>query len=97
MDQVTYTKSAFRAQQWAEIIQACQSSGQTVVIWCAQHDVSIKSYYWLRKLRLRAMEEGHLPVVTSGKPVTFQKVEVQTSLPDRQAAVIIHLRLIIYL
>lgn len=92
MDQVTYTKSEFRAQRWAEIIQTCQSSGQTVVAWCAQNEVSIKSYYyWLRKLRLRAIEKNQLPVVAPESPITFQKVEVQTPLPDRQAAVIIHL------
>lgn len=93
MDQVTATKNEFRREQWSRIIQECQNSGQTVVSWCEQNGVNIKSYYyWLRKLRISSMEQAALPVTVSPeKPVSFQKLKVQTPVPDTQAAVIIHL------
>jgi hypothetical protein len=43
-------KNRYRLQQWTEIIRDCRSSGQTVVRWCADHEVNVKSYYyWLKK------------------------------------------------
>jgi hypothetical protein len=61
MDKITDAKSEFRLRQWAEIIQACQVSGMTVIAWCAQNNVNIKSYYyWLRKVRSMACESGEL-------------------------------------
>ena len=98
MDVVTQTKGQIRAKQWSQQIADCQSSGQTVRTWCAEHGVNIKSYYyWLRKLRLQTI--SNLPVEvkhelqTSEKsdPVSFRKLEVQVPLPDLQPAVIIRL------
>ncbi|WP_420832452.1 IS66 family insertion sequence element accessory protein TnpA [Paenibacillus periandrae] len=39
------------------MIRDCRSSGQTVVRWCADHEVNVKSYYyWLRKIdKIRQM------------------------------------------
>ncbi len=46
-----------RMNNWASLIKARQSSGQTVKEWCADNDVSINAYYyWLRKLRKAAIE-----------------------------------------
>lgn len=95
MDQVTLTKSEFRMQQWTALIQSCQSSGRTVASWCEENGINIKTYYyWLRKLRLKTMKQQDLPIVapeTKPEPVTFKKLEVQSLVPDTQAAVIIHL------
>ena len=92
MDLVSDAKSEFRAQQWTNVIRACQSSGQTVVSWCAENGISIKSYYyWLRKLRLKTL---NVPSISTERPaeppVSFAKLEVQSPL-NTQAAVIIHL------
>ncbi len=52
MDDVTTVKMKFRCEQWSKTISACQSSGQTVIHWCSENGISIKSYYyWLRKIR----------------------------------------------
>lgn len=94
MDQVTLVKNQVRAEQWRELIQVCQSSGQTVVNWCQQNDINTKTYYyWLRKLRKQElpMLEIPVPIAEQPKPVAFKKLEVDTPLPDTQAAVIIHL------
>lgn len=93
MDQVSVAKSEFRIQQWTNIIQSCQSSGQTVVSWCAENGINIKTYYyWLRKLRLKTLSDQKLPVEKSMEsPVSFSKLEIQTPLPNTQAAVIVHL------
>lgn len=61
MDKITDAKTEFRLKQWSKIIQACQTSGMTVVSWCNQNNVKIKSYYyWLRKLRTLTCEAGSL-------------------------------------
>jgi hypothetical protein len=88
MDKITDTKTEFRIKQWTKIIQTCQTSGMTVVGWCSQNNVKIKSYYyWLRRVRTIACEAGSL---------VPQKIEQQiVPVPFRQAkasaAVTIHL------
>lgn len=98
MDVVTHTKGQIRANQWSQQIADCQSSGQTVRAWCAEHGVNIKSYYyWLRKLRLQTISnlpaevKRELQTSENAKPVSFSKLEVQIPLPDLQPAVIIRL------
>lgn len=78
MDQVTLVKSEFRLQQWSDIIKNCQSSGQTVVSWCKENGINIKTYYyWLRKLRLHMMNEQSLSAVGQEEsPPCFKKLEV---------------------
>lgn len=70
MDKITETKTEFRLRQWTKIIQACQSSGMTVVAWCSENNVKTKSYYyWLRKLRSMACEAGGLPACREEQPI----------------------------
>ncbi len=93
MDQATLAKNQVRAKQWRELIQVCQNSGQTVVDWCQQNNINSKTYYyWLRKLRKQELPVPKLPVpVLEEKPVMFKQLEVQSPIPDTQAAVVIHL------
>lgn len=36
--------------QWIKIVRKCRDSGQTVISWCAEHEInSRKYYYWLKK------------------------------------------------
>lgn len=93
MDKVTVTKNELRKQQWIKIIQERQSSGQSVVSWCEENRVNIKTYYyWLRKLRLSSIEETAISLpVQEEKPIAFKKLEVLTPLPTSKAAVIIRL------
>ena len=52
-----------RMNNWASLIKARQSSGQTVKEWCADNDVSINAYYyWLRKLRKAAIDLAKDPL-----------------------------------
>lgn len=93
MDQVTLAKTQMRAENWRTLIQNCQQSGQTVVNWCEQNNINIKTYYyWLRRLRKLELEGAELPaLVSEDKPVAFKKLEVQTPVARTQAAVIIRL------
>lgn len=55
MDKITDAKTEFRLKQWTKIIQTCQASGMTVVGWCGQNNIKIKSYYYsLRRARALA-------------------------------------------
>ena len=94
MDQITLVKNQMRARNWQELIQARQDSGQTVVSWCRENNVNIKTYYyWLRKLRQQEIAKQELPVPAEapGKPVVFKQLEVHTLVAGTQAAVIIRL------
>lgn len=88
MDKITDAKTEFRTNQWTKIIQTCQTSGMTVISWCEQNNVKIKSYYyWLRKVRALACETGSLlPQKTEQQivPVSFRQAKTS-------AAVTIHL------
>ena len=57
MGDVLAVRDAYRAQQWAMLIQECSSSGLTKREFCQQRGISEKSfYYWLRKMRSQAAE-----------------------------------------
>ncbi|MGM9549398.1 MAG: IS66 family insertion sequence element accessory protein TnpA [Faecousia sp.] len=52
MGEVLAVRDAYRAQEWAMLIQECSASGLTKREFCRQRGISEKSfYYWLRKLR----------------------------------------------
>lgn len=47
----------YRLNKWASIIRECRSSGKTVDVWCAEHDIKASSYYyWLRRVREAACQ-----------------------------------------
>jgi hypothetical protein len=88
MDKVTDAKIEFRLKQWTEIIQTCQASGMTVVAWCNQNNVNIKSYYyWLRKIRSLACESGALAPRNNEQPI----VPIAFKQTKAAAAVTLHL------
>ena len=46
---------AVRMQKWGSILRDCKSSGQSNAVYCAEHEISIKTfYYWQNKLRKEA-------------------------------------------
>lgn len=52
MADVLAVRDAYRAQNWAVVIQECSNSGLSNREFCRQRGISEKSfYYWLRKLR----------------------------------------------
>lgn len=56
----------YRLNQWTEIIRECRSSGQKISVWCAENNISTKSYYyWLKLVRTAACES--LPPLSSGR------------------------------
>jgi transposase-like protein len=87
----------YRLQQWIETIRDCKNSGQTVAAWCAENQVSTKSYYyWLRKIRESMCEATSIPSVSNTNETTLIPVpsSIRTpSLPskanDEQAAIIL--------
>nr|WP_302607243.1 hypothetical protein [Faecalibaculum rodentium] len=47
-----------KLQYWLDVIRQCRASGLTNQVWCEQHDISLKSYYyWIAKIRKMALEE----------------------------------------
>ena len=57
MGDVLAVRDAFRAQQWAMLIQECNNSGLTKRAFCQLRGISEKSfYYWLLKMRSQVAE-----------------------------------------
>ena len=70
MGDVLAVRDAFRAQQWAMLIQECNSSGLTKRAFCRQRGISEKSfYYWLRKMRSQ-MAEAAAPQLVQLEPIS---------------------------
>ena len=45
-----------KVQYWLDVIRQCRASGLTNQVWCEQHDISLKSYYyWIAKIRKLAL------------------------------------------
>lgn len=58
MSSVSQAKAAYRREQWEETIQACQTSGKTIAVWCGEAGIKESSYYyWLHKIRSQLCEE----------------------------------------
>lgn len=92
MNQVTRTRTFLKKEEWKSLILECQSSGMTVASWCATNNICQQTYYRnLQKLRAELCESFPIPALLPEKPIEFKKLELQTSIPNIQAAVIIHL------
>ena len=74
--------------QWAEMVQECRNSGQTVQSWCEDNGVNIKTYYYrLKRLRLIALGDTETniqrrPVITEGYPVFAELTLPESSQPE---------------
>jgi len=85
----------YRLKQWIERIRECRCSGQTVAMWCAEHNVNPKSYYyWLKRVRTAACEA--LPALKAeGNPIVPFNIPVQAdggSSGSREASAAIVVR-----
>ena len=57
-------RNAYRMETWRQIIQECQKSGLSNKAYCEQQGISEKTYYyWLRKLRMAAVEQAAPQIV----------------------------------
>ena len=71
-----------KLQYWLDVIRQCRASGLTNQVWCEQHDISLKSYYyWIAKIRKLALEE--LPRKRNGsRPVMEQTALLPDGAPE---------------
>lgn len=59
MGEALAVRDAYRAQEWAMLIQECSASGLTKREFRHQRGISEKGfYYWLRKLRTQMVESA---------------------------------------
>ena len=72
MADVLAVRDEYRAQNWAMVIQECNSSGLSNREFCRQRGISEKSYYyWLRKFRSQ-MAEVAAPRLVQLEPAPVQ-------------------------
>ena len=73
-------KRAVQIKQWADMVQMCRQSGQTVQAWCDANNINIKTYYYrLKQVRLEALKDivpdtPMLPPKAEGYPVFAELV-----------------------
>lgn len=79
------TTRNYRLNQWTQIIRECRNSGQTVKVWCAEHDIDPKKYYyWLSQVRKAATQA--LPATTMNSaivPIHIPKSESSLPVPSQ--------------
>lgn len=84
----------YRLGQWTAIIRECRSSGQTLAVWCSEHNINQKTYYyWLKRIRDAACEA--LPALNADNnaivPVNIPLPAVNTRPADQSSAVVVRL------
>ncbi len=90
MDKVSVVKRQFRMEEWRKRIAECQASGMAVSRWCKQNGYCEQTYYkYLKRIREEMVDALPVSVMEPSSPTVFKKLEVQTSVPGTQAAVII--------
>ena len=47
-----------KLQYWLDVIWQCRASGLTNQVWCEQHDVSLKSYYYVVRQIISGIPSG---------------------------------------
>ena len=93
MNEIGKVKKEVQLKKWAEMVQRRNESGLTVVQWCADNNINIKTYYYrLKKVReaMCSEIETHdiVPVTPqneSGKhseQIELSVGDVKISLPD---------------
>lgn len=77
MGEMLAVRDAYRAREWAMLIQECNSSGLTKREFCQQRGISEKSfYYWLRKLGAQMVESAG-PQLVPLEPVAVAEDTLQ--------------------
>ncbi len=72
MDTRLATKE-LRLQQWAAIIRDCKESGLRVDAYCELNNISRNAYYyWLKKLKVAALEASNITFTELPAPVQCQ-------------------------
>jgi hypothetical protein len=86
----------YRLSKWTAIIRECRSSGQTVAVWCSEHNINQKTYYyWLKRVRDAACEA--LPALNADNnsivPVNIPHSAANTHPTDQKSstAMVVHL------
>jgi len=80
-----------RLGEWAQMVSQCRNSGMTVLAWCAEHEISTKTYYYrLRRVCEAIPEEAKttkLPLPPSEEEPTFTEVTPSGRSRGRDAAI----------
>ncbi len=68
-------------QEWLDLIRNCYGSGLKVRTWCAQHDITVKAFYYhTRQLRQKgyAFPQRNAPITLEKQEVVFIGVSDDT-------------------
>lgn len=92
MDHISYMKAKVKFEHWEKVIEDCQTSGKTVVAYCNENEVNIKSYYyWLRKIREQACKNINFPASLEENKCEF--AQIQPVIAYQQAVPMIKLHI----
>ena len=67
-----------RLGEWAQMASQCRNSGKTVAVWCSEHGISTKTYYYRLRRLCEAIPEptkpNSLPLPAGEKEPQFAEV-----------------------
>ena len=88
MDKLTRASHEYNLSLWTGRIKECRRSGLTVVKWCAQNNIGIKTYYyWFRKIKREAFEnlsegsEQNTLTLADSNLSVFSKIDLAADKP----------------
>ncbi|HEX3029732.1 MAG TPA: hypothetical protein VHT34_10615 [Clostridia bacterium] len=77
MDKLTTTSHDYMLNLWTTRIKECRKSGMTVVAWCEQNNIGVKTYYyWMRKIKREVFESlsSDTQTITGSNALVFSKI-----------------------
>ena len=96
MDHISYMKSKVKFEHWEKVIEDCQTSGKTVIAYCDENEINIKSYYyWLRKIREQACQSIDFPNSLEENKCEFAQIQSAISFQQAVPTIKLHIGKII--
>lgn len=99
MDKLTTASHDYMLNLWTSRIQECRKSGMTVIAWCEQNNIRIKSYYyWMRKIKREVFEslssdnQGKVPAIAHSNTPVFSKINL-SAINESESQGIVTIRL----
>ena len=58
MSEISQIKKSLQLSNWAEMVRECCASGKSVVQWCNENGIKVKTYYYRQNKVREAMAEN---------------------------------------
>jgi len=92
MDHISFMKAKIKFDHWKKVIEDCQASGKTVIAYCNENNVNVKTYYyWLRKIREQLCKDIDYNSITSENKCEFAQIRLPASYQQSVPVIKLHI------